>query len=57
MIWHDSFYKLLESIEALSVTGVGVNCGDGIMRVIYPLILILAADYEEQSVFKLVTIS
>ena len=57
MIWHNSFYKLLESIEALSVTGVGVNCGDRIMRVIYPLVLILAADYEEQSVLNLMTIS
>ena len=48
VIWHSSFYKLLESIEAHSVTGCWVKCGDGIKRHIYPLVLILAADYEEQ---------
>lgn len=47
-IWHDSFWKLLESIEHLSVTGHHVNCGDGVTRNIYPIILILVADYEEQ---------
>lgn len=47
-IWHESFYKLLESIEAHSMTGCWVNCGDGIVWNIFPLILILAADFEEQ---------
>ena len=47
-VWHDAFYKLLESIEAYSATGCWVACGDGIERNIYPLILVLAADYEEQ---------
>jgi len=48
VIWHESFYKLLETIEAISATGCWVNCGDAVTRHIYPLILILAADYEEQ---------
>lgn len=48
VVWHESFYKLLETIEALSVTGCSVMCGDGIERLIHPLILILSADYEEQ---------
>ena len=48
VVWHESFYKLLESIEAYSATGCWVKCGDGVERNIYPLILILAADYEEQ---------
>lgn len=47
-IWHESFYKLLESIEAYSAAGCSVACGDGIPRVVHPLILILAADNEEQ---------
>ena len=47
MIWHESFYKLLESIENLSATGHWTNCADGETRNIYPVILILAADYEE----------
>jgi hypothetical protein len=50
VIWHDSFYKLLETIEHLSVTGCWVNCGDKIARHIYLLILILVADYKEQQV-------
>lgn len=48
VIWHDAFYKLLESIEAYSVTGCWVKCGDGVTQHVYPLLLILAADYEEQ---------
>ena len=47
-IWHDSFAKLLESIETYSATGCWVTCGDGVERNLYPLILMLAADYEEQ---------
>jgi hypothetical protein len=35
-------------IEKYSANGCYVNCGDGIEQQIYPLILILAADYEEQ---------
>lgn len=48
VIWHESFYKLVETIETASVVGRWVNCGDGVARHIYPLILILAADFEEQ---------
>ena len=48
VVWHEEFYKLLESIEEYSKTGCWVRCGDGVERRIYPLILILAADYEEQ---------
>lgn len=48
VVWHESFYKLLETIKEASKSGCWVNCGDGISRHIFPLILILAADYEEQ---------
>ena len=48
VVWHTAFYKLLESIEIFSKIGCWVECGDGIKRHIFPLILILAADYEEQ---------
>jgi hypothetical protein len=48
VVWHESFYKLLETIEVYSAVGYWVECGDGIARHIFPLILILAADYEEQ---------
>ena len=48
VVWHAAFYKLLESIELFSKIGCWVECGDGIKRHIFPLVLILAADYEEQ---------
>jgi hypothetical protein len=50
-VWHSSFKVLLESISIHSRTGCWVRCGDGINRLLYPVILILAADYEEQCVF------
>jgi hypothetical protein len=50
VVWHEAFYKILESIEVYSKIGCWVECGDGVRRLIYPLILILAADYEEQYV-------
>ena len=48
VIWHKSFLKLLESIEKISKMGCWVRCGDGEARKLFPLILILTADYEEQ---------
>ena len=48
IIWHESMSKLLESIEQHSKTGSWVECGDAVVRCIFLLILILAADYEEQ---------
>jgi hypothetical protein len=50
VVWHESFYKILESIEVYSKIGCWVSCGDGVPRRIFPLIVILAADYEEQYV-------
>jgi hypothetical protein len=48
VIWHDSFRKLLTSIHELSKIGYSIECADGVVRHIYPAILILSADYEEQ---------
>jgi hypothetical protein len=48
VVWHESFYELLVSIRELSKVGYHIKCGDGETRHIYPAILILAADYEEQ---------
>lgn len=48
VIWHSSFIKLLESIKDISATGYWTNCGDAKQRYIFLIILILAADYEEQ---------
>jgi hypothetical protein len=49
-VWHQSFLKLLDSIIALSKTGFSHKCYDGKLRWLFPLILILSANYEEQYV-------
>ncbi|KAG2741161.1 hypothetical protein P692DRAFT_201727134 [Suillus brevipes Sb2] len=54
VVWHKAFVKLLESIILYSKTGFAHKCFDGIMRWLYPLILLLSADYEEQCVMALV---
>lgn len=46
-VWHAAFYKLLESIAIHSKTGIWTRCGDEIIRWLFPMLLILAADYEE----------
>ncbi|KAJ7176117.1 hypothetical protein C8R43DRAFT_1084647 [Mycena crocata] len=53
-VWHQAFYKLLESITKASKFGVWVKCGDGKERWLFPSILILAADYEETCVMTLI---
>ncbi|KAF8195254.1 hypothetical protein K438DRAFT_1906569 [Mycena galopus ATCC 62051] len=53
-VWHEAFYKLLETIVAASKTGHATECGDGMLRILYPMILILAADYEEVCVMALI---
>ncbi|KAF9784401.1 hypothetical protein BJ322DRAFT_1194914 [Thelephora terrestris] len=54
VIWHDSFYELMDSIHAVSKTGLYISCADGIVRHLYPVILILSADYEEQCFMALI---
>ncbi|KAI5992656.1 hypothetical protein EDD15DRAFT_2136230, partial [Pisolithus albus] len=53
-VWHESFRKLLQTVEKESETGCWVNCWDGVARRFFPVILILSADYEEQAVMALV---
>jgi len=48
VVWHSSFIKILKSIATLSKTGFAHKCFDGIVRWLYPLILTLSGDYEEQ---------
>jgi hypothetical protein len=48
VVWHNSFLKLLETIAKYSGTGCWVECGDKIQRQLFPTVLILSADYEEQ---------
>ncbi|KIJ21105.1 hypothetical protein PAXINDRAFT_160453 [Paxillus involutus ATCC 200175] len=50
IVWHVSFLKLLETISTLSRTGFSHKCYNGITCWLFPLILILSVDYEEQCV-------
>ncbi|KAJ7280986.1 hypothetical protein C8J57DRAFT_1564409 [Mycena rebaudengoi] len=45
---------LLESIVSHSKTGVWTACGDGEQRWLFPVVLILASDYEEASTMALI---
>ncbi|KAJ7265150.1 hypothetical protein C8J57DRAFT_1622209 [Mycena rebaudengoi] len=53
-VWHKSFYVLIESITAHSKTGIWTVCGDSIQRWLFPVILILASDYEEAATMALI---
>lgn len=50
VVWHEAFYEVLATISELSRTGQHVRCGDEVDRHVFPAILILSADYEEQYV-------
>ncbi|KAJ7099596.1 hypothetical protein B0H15DRAFT_1002950 [Mycena belliarum] len=54
VVWHTAFWKLLESIEHHSKTGSWTKCGDEVLRWLWPMILILASDYEEACVMALI---
>ncbi|KDR65883.1 hypothetical protein GALMADRAFT_81379 [Galerina marginata CBS 339.88] len=47
-IWHEAVSQIFKSIEAFTEFGTSLECADGVTRIIYPHILILSADYEEQ---------
>jgi hypothetical protein len=48
VIWHESFIKIFLNLEQYSRTSYSYTCYDKIMRWLFPVILILSADYEEQ---------
>ncbi|KAJ7727715.1 hypothetical protein B0H16DRAFT_1665589 [Mycena metata] len=54
VVWHTAFFKLLESLVQPSKVGQWTRCGDGTLRWLWPVILILAADYEEACVMALI---
>jgi len=47
-IWHEAVSQIFNSIKALTEFGAPVQCADGVEHIIYPHILMLSADYEEQ---------
>ncbi|EPQ59138.1 hypothetical protein GLOTRDRAFT_103193 [Gloeophyllum trabeum ATCC 11539] len=54
IVWHEAFYKLLTDVEKYARTGYAFECADKIIRLLFPIILILSADYEEQCVMALI---
>ncbi|KAF6755045.1 hypothetical protein DFP72DRAFT_1123733 [Ephemerocybe angulata] len=50
VIWHKSWTYLLETLKMKAQNGEYIACGDGRVRRLYPRILILCADYEEQCI-------
>ncbi|KAI5992667.1 hypothetical protein EDD15DRAFT_2388187 [Pisolithus albus] len=53
-VWHESFKRILGTIEKESEMGCWVKCWDGLACHFFPVVLILSADYEEQAVMALV---
>ncbi|KAI6107526.1 hypothetical protein EDD17DRAFT_1776127 [Pisolithus thermaeus] len=47
IIWHEAFHFILDKLAKLSKIGYKYECYDRITRWLFPLILILSADYEE----------
>ncbi|KAJ7099080.1 hypothetical protein C8R44DRAFT_642451, partial [Mycena epipterygia] len=54
VVWHAAFWKLLESLVHHSKVGSWTQCGDDLRRWLWPMILILASDYEEACVMTLI---
>ncbi|KAI6145808.1 hypothetical protein BKA82DRAFT_4330460 [Pisolithus tinctorius] len=54
VVWHKAFYKLLEKVAELSKVGYLHECYDNIRWWLFPVILILSADYEELCVMMLI---
>jgi Plavaka transposase len=50
IVWHEAIGKLLETIAEYSIVGCWTDCGDDIKRQLFPAVIILSSDYEEQYV-------
>ncbi|KAF9457225.1 hypothetical protein BDZ94DRAFT_1342125 [Collybia nuda] len=53
VVWHEAVSLILKEVAKYSRTGFTFACADEITRILYPLILILSADFEEQCVMSL----
>ncbi|KAG0696432.1 hypothetical protein DFH29DRAFT_984614 [Suillus ampliporus] len=54
VVWHVSFVKLLVNLDQYSKTGYSYSCYDKVLRWLFPVILILSGDYEEQCMMSLI---
>ncbi|KAJ3556868.1 hypothetical protein NM688_g1786 [Phlebia brevispora] len=53
VVWHEGVWEMLKELAGASNLGRNHVCGDKFERILYFLILILAADYEEQCTMAL----
>uniref|UniRef100_A0A8H8CJT9 Uncharacterized protein n=1 Tax=Psilocybe cubensis TaxID=181762 RepID=A0A8H8CJT9_PSICU len=53
LIWHKAVHRILKSIEDTTYFGAAIKCGDGLVRNIFPHVLMISADYEEQTMMAL----
>ena len=56
VVWHEAFYVLLKTVISHSKTRYWVECADKVTCQLFPVILILSADYKEQYAFLLTVI-
>ncbi|KAG1730506.1 uncharacterized protein EDB91DRAFT_1085384 [Suillus paluster] len=54
VVWHEAFFKLLELVMQYSKSDYSHNCYDKIMCWLFPILLILSADYKEQGIMSLI---
>ncbi|KAI1782317.1 hypothetical protein LXA43DRAFT_1145587, partial [Ganoderma leucocontextum] len=54
VVWHEAFWILLAAVAKWAQLGHTFKCGDDVVRVLYPIILLLVSDYEEQSMMALI---
>lgn len=54
VVWHEAFIEILKTLEKYTKTGwFFTGCADGIPHWLFPVVLLLSADYEEQWVINL----
>ncbi|KAI5989534.1 hypothetical protein EDD15DRAFT_2171237 [Pisolithus albus] len=55
VVWHESFVKLLDDVVQYSHTGYShTSIYDKVTRWLFPVVLMLSADYEEQCMMSLI---
>ncbi|KAG1765483.1 hypothetical protein EV702DRAFT_981531 [Suillus placidus] len=54
IVWHEAFIKLFTNLDKYSKTGYSYMCYNKKLRWLFPVILILSADYEEQCMMSLI---
>ncbi|KAF9565919.1 hypothetical protein CPC08DRAFT_629091 [Agrocybe pediades] len=53
-VWHEAVAHIFASVQGIFRHGTSILCGDGVYRNIFPHVLMISADYEEQCMMALV---